>query len=404
MYFYSFSIFLLLFSATAHAQSGCTDPAAINYNPTAIMNDGSCIYPETNAQAMFISNISEVNESSGLVWANAQLWTHNDSGGQPEIYRIDTATGQVLQTVVVDNFPQVDWEDIAVDENYIYIAETGNNDGNRTNLKILKIAKTDIGNTDTVHVLAEAINFNYADQNDFTPSTQSNFDCEAITVVEDSILLFSKNWGNKKTKLYKLPKEPGVYSITPQSEFNVACLVTGATYNATAEEITLIGYTTIAPPTSVLWILNDYTNGQVFNGNKRKITLTQPGLWQTEGISYIDAENYFISSETIPQFSIPSQLHRLKKSWNFTTHLQELATTKVFVFPNPALSFINIACDVAKYNYGIWNSEGKLVQTGALQQGISTIKLKHFMGASFHIKLFSNNEMFFEKTLIKMVE
>ena len=30
-------------------------------------------------------------------------------------------------------------EDIAVDENYIYIAETGNNDGNRTNLKILKI-------------------------------------------------------------------------------------------------------------------------------------------------------------------------------------------------------------------------------------------------------------------------
>ena len=41
----------------------------------------------------------------------------------------------------VNKEENVDWEDITQDETHIYIADFGNNNGNRTDLKIYKILK-----------------------------------------------------------------------------------------------------------------------------------------------------------------------------------------------------------------------------------------------------------------------
>ncbi len=81
----------------------------------------------------------DIAETSGLVFFDNRLITHNDSGGMNALYEINTGTGNISRTVTIQNATNVDWEDICTDNDYIYIGDFGNNNGNRTNLKIYKV-------------------------------------------------------------------------------------------------------------------------------------------------------------------------------------------------------------------------------------------------------------------------
>jgi hypothetical protein len=50
-----------------------------------------------------------------LGFYNNNIITHNDSGGQANLYEINASTGAVLRTVAITNATNVDWEDIAQD-------------------------------------------------------------------------------------------------------------------------------------------------------------------------------------------------------------------------------------------------------------------------------------------------
>src|SRR5689334_10909399 len=82
----------------SHAQvKGCTDRAANNYNNTATVNDGSCTYTDISIKPTFNTNLdATLSETSGLIWWNNQVWTHNDSGGEPALYATDPATGKIV--------------------------------------------------------------------------------------------------------------------------------------------------------------------------------------------------------------------------------------------------------------------------------------------------------------------
>ena len=41
----------------------------------------------------------EINETSGLFFHNGRLWTHNDSGGKPILFALDTTTFEIVQKV-----------------------------------------------------------------------------------------------------------------------------------------------------------------------------------------------------------------------------------------------------------------------------------------------------------------
>src|SRR6478609_5806558 len=70
---------LLSYSNQALAQAGCTDPLASNYNASATTNDGSCAYPVSSISPVSKGQLSDtVRETSGLVYWNRMLWTHND--------------------------------------------------------------------------------------------------------------------------------------------------------------------------------------------------------------------------------------------------------------------------------------------------------------------------------------
>ncbi len=88
-----------------------------------------------------------ISEASGIAKSidnPGDFWTHNDSGGKPELYLIDS-TGQIVQTLYLNNTQNRDWEDIATGpgplegQSYIYVADIGDNLGAHASCKIYRL-------------------------------------------------------------------------------------------------------------------------------------------------------------------------------------------------------------------------------------------------------------------------
>lgn len=313
-FLFPISILLWVFPNPLPAQPGCTDPQASNYDPNASGNDGSCVYPATNYSLAVKTSLSTaLKESSGLVWAGGSLWTHNDTGDGPYLYKIDTLTNAILQTVTIGGATNVDWEDIAFDGTNFYAGDFGNNaNGNRTDLKIYKFPLSTIPAGDVVTVPADqvqVINFSYDDQTNFTPqgSNNTSFDCEAMLYRNGELHLFTKDWVNLHTSHYTLPTAAGTYTAVKRESFFANGLVTGADITPQGV-LVLLGYAAAGGP-NFLWLLFDYPPGVFFGGNKRRIDL---GSWllagQTEGICFRNSASGYVSNEQVSVI-VPARLY-----------------------------------------------------------------------------------------------
>jgi len=333
-----FPLILFTYSFPSFSQvSGCTDPLANNYNNQAELNDGSCQYPFTSFTPKRIGPLpQEVPETSGLVLHGDCLWTHNDSGWQPELFCLDPEDGSLIRRVRVVNAENRDWEEITMDENYLYIGDFGNNNGNRRDLVIYKVSLTDL-ELDTV--FPTEITFEYPDQRDFSSRPLENdFDMEAMISFGDSLYLFSKNWQSLSTRVYSLPKEPGDYIASLLDSFEVNGLITGASFNQEDSLIALVGYTTFLQPFT--WLLWDFKGSTFFSGNKRRIELTIP-FHQVEAICWNPDGNYFyLSNERFDNIiTVPARLHKFEvDQWiqpeiSSTENFTEILPLKIF--PNP---------------------------------------------------------------------
>jgi hypothetical protein len=239
----------------------------------------------------------ELKESSGLCSTDGAMWSFGDSGNPNAIYKIDTATGAILQAVTVANYINIDWEDITADANYIYIGDVGNNLGFRKELKILRIKKADLTSTAAqLSVNAEAINYSYADQIDFSINNNTNFNCEALIAAGDSLYIFTKDY-DLLTRCYSLPKQPGTYAVSPHSTFNTGGKITAAAYNPSTKELALLGYQNTTTG-SFIWFFNGYKGYNFFTGAAKKFTIgTATKDWQTEALDYISANRLMMSCE-----------------------------------------------------------------------------------------------------------
>jgi hypothetical protein len=278
---------LLALATTRLAQAqNCADPQATNYNPAAVGNDGSCQYPVTSTPLPLKTKLAdEVAESSGLQYTAGSLWTFNDSGNAPVLFRVDSTDGHVVQRVRIVNFPNVDWEDIAASPQYLYIGDFGNNGGDRRDLRVLRVPKAALGATaDTAS--AQAIRFSYPDQTDFSPrNNRHNFDCEAFFFANDSLHLFTKNWSDLQTRYYTVPATPGTYVAHYKGTFNVNGLITAADISPTGAVAGLLGYNA-SDGATFLWLLSGYQGAGYLRANKRRIELPRGcALWAATACS-----------------------------------------------------------------------------------------------------------------------
>jgi hypothetical protein len=233
-------------------------------------------------------------ETSGLVFFNNWLWTHNDDT-DTNLYALDPDNGNIVETFALPNVTNTDWEEIAQDATHLFVGDFGNNGhGNRRDLHILKIEKKSLL---AHHPVIETIAFSYPNQTfGDSKSRKNNFDCEAFITTRDSIYLFTKERKSKKTTVYALPKLAGNYLAHPKESFNIKGLVTGATYLEDKKIMALCGYTQNGNPFVDLFY--DFEAHSFFSGKNKKIKL-KPRFHQIEGIATKDGLHYFVSSEAI---------------------------------------------------------------------------------------------------------
>ena len=122
----------------------------------------------------------EVNETSGLFFHNGRLWTHNDSGGKPILYALDTMTFKVVQKLTLSHAKNKDWEDVCTDGERVYVGDFGSNKGNRKDLRIYTFPLSVIPAEGDATIEVDSINFTFGDQTDFTKRKVHDFDCEAF--------------------------------------------------------------------------------------------------------------------------------------------------------------------------------------------------------------------------------
>jgi hypothetical protein len=108
--------------------------------PVSFAQDHEIVYGQGRKIADLASKV--INESSGLACGRANkdtFWTHNDSGGKPQIYAFGLK-GEELATVSLSGAQVQDWEDMASfshsGRHYLLIADIGDNDAKRESCTI----------------------------------------------------------------------------------------------------------------------------------------------------------------------------------------------------------------------------------------------------------------------------
>ncbi len=240
----------------------------------------------------------EVSETSGLFFHNGLLWTHNDSGGKPILYAIDTVSFEIVQRITLANVKNKDWEDVCTDGECVFVGDFGNNKGNRKNLRIFTFPLSAIPNEGDAIITVDSISFIFGDQTDFTKRKVHDFDCEAFFATDEYLYLLSKGWGTGTTRLYRLPKTSGKYVAEVVNGFDSQGLITGADYDRQNRVLVIVGYVkSIWKP--FMYIIFDFDENGVKLENRR-FEMPQLAGAQTEGICFFDDGRCYVTAETSP--------------------------------------------------------------------------------------------------------
>lgn len=329
-----------------------------------------------------------LSETSGLLYFNQKLISHTDSGGENELYEIDSISGQIARTVYIENAINVDWEDIAQDDDFIYIADIGNNQGNRTDLKIYILSKQDYVSSINDTVSVTEINFSYSNQTNFASQNQNtNFDAEALLCFGDSLYIFTKNWINQETNVYRLPKIAGTFSAELIDSFDVGGMITGASLNADDNKILLCGYTKLG--SSFLFEMKEFNDADFFSASNTRIDINLKGSVQVEGICHAWDNKYYMSSESF--FTTPAVLHQLidTSSVNTSDTINSVSSIidEVIFYPNPIQDKLNLP---SEYDYfEVYNSNAECV----LKTSEYIIDTKNWRSGIYFVRCFQKNKL-----------
>ncbi len=168
-------------------ETGFNEPPGLPFEVTPVT---TAVIPGTIDEA---SGISDSKKNTGF------LWVHEDSGNSPELFLL-SYNGAVLKKIYLQNATNRDWEDIVLGagpqpgEDYVYIAETGDNSAVSTDYLLYRFAEP-AASVDTV--------FNY--DKIFFQYPDGAHDVEAILVDNITRDIFMVTKQDSLSKIYKLP-------------------------------------------------------------------------------------------------------------------------------------------------------------------------------------------------------
>jgi WD40 repeat protein len=203
------------------------------------------------------------------------------------------------QTIKIDDAKNHDWEDLAQDDQgNLYIADTGNNENNRKNLRIFKLKSAELKKK---KVKTKEIEFSYEDQTVFPPAPdQLYFDCEAICWFKQHIYLFTKSRSWPATcNVYRIPDKPGKYVAKKVGSFTTEKQAVNKdslnSYWITAADISPDGTRLALLSNDRVWIFSNFTGDCFFDGESDIYKLDE--VSQKESICFSDNHHMYITDE-----------------------------------------------------------------------------------------------------------
>lgn len=249
---------------------------------------------------------ADIDESSGLVAVSGRYWTHNDSGGDAVLFGLDKATFNVDHEVKLPGAMATDWETVTASETHLFIGDCGNNRGARRDLAIYKVAVNDL---EKPIAPVEKIDFSFSGQQDYSKRKSHDYDCEAITAVNDQLWLFTKNRKSLTTDLYILSQRGTPQRAVKQRSFPVDGLITGADYNAQTGVLALLGYTKASVwGFSFIWLVPTNSASEILWEKAVRLIVQPYGQW--EGIAWESPDTLLLTAERSALG--PNQVGRIK--------------------------------------------------------------------------------------------
>jgi len=195
-------------------------------------------YPTPNAQLQIKSIVElpkELSETSGLFCDVDGMYSLNDSGNAPVIYRINYQ-GEIIERTRLP-LTNKDWEAITADASSFYIADVGNNKGKREQVEIHKVNRSNVNDITTITLKYEG---NDASNN--IPYAH-DFDSEAMVKHGDDLLLFSKSWKTGITHVYKVNEGEIEQTISTFASIDgLPGVVTGVDFDQHQNKFVITGY------------------------------------------------------------------------------------------------------------------------------------------------------------------
>ncbi len=231
-----------------------------------------------------------VYETSGLEIINDYLVTINDSGNPSNLYYLNQ-DGELVFRRIFNELKNNDWEDLTADQEFIYIADTGNNFDTRENLRIIKIPINPKNNS------YEIINFYYPEQIKFiTLEKSSQYDAEGLVSIDNYLLIFTKNKLKKITEIYTVPKIAGNYEAKKIGILNTQSIITGADYDSKTKLLALTASPSFKSDEYYILKIKDFDPKKPINFqiDMYKIPLEKT---QVESIKIIDKNTFWVTSE-----------------------------------------------------------------------------------------------------------
>jgi len=254
----------------------------------------SCVPPQgywsDNMPVQQLTELTTLNrqvvETSGLSMYNNRIWTINDSGDASYIYEISRTSGNVIKKVEIKSAKNEDWELLTRDSTYLYIGDTGNNDGDRDKLVIYKLKLKDLDEAETEVTHDGKIIFSY-------PSGHPNYNCEAMIVVNNRLGIFTKNKRGQNTQFFTIENSIGEHEAKYLGEFDSHGLVTSASF--INEKLVLLGYAKRENLQAFLWVFDSFNPEQPFS--TEPVGYRLPYKLQAEAITHDLGARYLLSNE-----------------------------------------------------------------------------------------------------------
>lgn len=250
-----------------------------------------------------------LTESSGLAISSRQgvFWTHNDSGGDPELFAFD-ATGGMVGTWTVSGANAIDWEEVAgfesAEQRFLLVADTGDNKRLRSELQLYLVEEPDLGSTSRTVSPTRTLRIRYPD---------GAHDCEGLAVdpARKEALLVTKD-RDDGTRAYSLTlASPQAQILTAQPVTTLELAPEGdmSGRRVTAADLSPDGTRLVLLTYTFAWEYERKPGepwADTLARTPRKIEL--PALEQREAIAYgPDSKTLYLTSEgqPMPLVSIP---------------------------------------------------------------------------------------------------